>query len=65
MSSVIDMDCKYPVEALQFLSPVLEKDNYVLKVTVMGEHGNWSDKRRSDYGSMGDFISLDKVIVLE
>jgi hypothetical protein len=29
----------------------------------MGEHAKWSDKRVANYGSTGDFISLDKVIL--
>jgi hypothetical protein len=65
LSSIVDMYSKYPVQALVFLSPVYPKDNYTLTVTVMGEKGNWSDKRKSLYGSTGYFISLDKVIVNE
>lgn len=63
LSAIIDMYCKYPATNLAFLSPVLPKGNYILNVTVMGERCNWSDKRKSDYGSTGYFISLDKVII--
>jgi hypothetical protein len=62
VSSIIDMYCKYQELALKFLSPVLAKDNYTLIVTVMGERGNWSDKRRNVYGSTGYFVSLDKIV---
>lgn len=65
LSSVIDMYCKYPVSTLKFLSPVFAKDNYTLTVSVMGERGNWSDKKRSDYGSSGNFVSLDKIVIKE
>jgi hypothetical protein len=65
VSSIIDMYCKYPVAALKFLSPVLAKDNYTLTVTVMGERGNWSDKRKNLYGSNGYFVSLDKIVINE
>jgi hypothetical protein len=65
LSSIVDTYCKYPVATLKFLSPVLVKDNYILTVTVLGEHSSWSDKKRSDYGSTGNFIYLDKVVVNE
>jgi hypothetical protein len=64
-SSIIDMYCKYPVTLLKFISPLLTKDRYSLIVTVMGERGNWSDKRKSDYGSTGYFVSLNKIVVTE
>lgn len=63
LSSIVDMYCKYPAQTLRFLSPVLKKDYYTLVVTVMGEHGNWSDKRKNIYGSTGNFVSLDKIII--
>jgi hypothetical protein len=63
LSSIVDMYCKYPTQTLKFLSPSLEKDNYTLTVTVMGEHGNWSDKRKNIYGSTGNFVSLDKIVI--
>jgi hypothetical protein len=61
-SSLVDMYSKHPVASLKFLSPVLLKDNYTLTVTVVGEHGNWSDKRKNVYGSTGNFVSLDKIV---
>ena len=57
------MYCKYPTQSLKFLTPILKKDNYSLTVTVIGEQGNWSDKRKNVYGSTGKFVSLDKIIV--
>lgn len=65
LSAVVDMYCKYPVSTLKFLSPVLAKDSYTLIVTVTSERGKWSDKRRSDYGSTGYTLSLDKIVVNE
>jgi hypothetical protein len=65
LSSVVDMYCKYPEQSIRFLSPMLKKDNYNLIVSVMGEHGNWSDKKRNVYGSTGNFVSLDKLVVNE
>lgn len=63
LSSIIDMYCKYPISSLKFLSPVLPKDHYTLTVTVMGERGNWSDKRKSLYGSTGYMVSLDNIMI--
>jgi hypothetical protein len=65
LSSIVDMYCKYPTQTLKFLSPTFKKDRYTLIVTVMGEHGNWSDKRKNIYGSTGDFLSLDKIVINE
>ncbi len=63
LHSIVDMYCKYPVQSLRFLSPTLKKENYTLTVTVMGEHGNWSDKKKNIYGSTGNFVSLDKIVM--
>jgi len=65
LSSIVDMYSKYPISALKFLSPRLPKDQYTLTVTVMGEKGNWSDKRKNRYGSTGYVISLDKIVIDE
>ena len=65
LSSIVDMYCKYPVQSLQFLSPMLKKDNYTLMVSVIAEHGIWSDKRKNVYGSTGNYVSLDKLVVVE
>lgn len=65
LNSMIDLYCKYPVPALSFLSPAMKKDNYILTVTVAGEHGTWSDKKKNIYGSTGNFVSIDKLIITE
>jgi hypothetical protein len=65
LSSVIDMYSKYPVSSLKFISPVMEKDNYVLKVSVIAEHGKWPDKKGTVYGSTGNFVSVDKILIKE
>jgi hypothetical protein len=62
---MIDTYCKYPESSLRFLSPVLPKDNYKLTVTVTGERPNWSDKRKTNYGSTGYFVSLEKIVISE
>jgi hypothetical protein len=65
ISSMIDMYCKYPDLSLKFLSPILPKDTYNLTISVMKEHGTWSDKRKSVYGSTGYFVSMDNLILTE
>ena len=65
LSSIIDYYSKYSSPGLRFQSPVLPKGTYTLTVQVMGERGNWSDKKKTTYGSTGYFISLDKVLVKE
>ncbi|GAB2541506.1 family 43 glycosylhydrolase [Rufibacter soli] len=63
LSSIIDYYSKYSSPGLRFQSPVLPKGTYTLTVQVMGERGNWSDKKKNNYGSTGYFISLNKVKV--
>ncbi|MES2777373.1 MAG: family 43 glycosylhydrolase [Bacteroidota bacterium] len=63
LSTIVDMYCKYPLAGPKFLSPVMPRDTYTLMITVMGERPNWSDKRKTNYGSTGYFISLDKLVV--
>jgi hypothetical protein len=65
LTSIVDMYCKYPERSLKFLSPVMKRDSYALIVSVMGEHGNWVDKKKNVYGSTGDFVSLEKFVVNE
>ncbi len=63
IESIVDMYCLYPTETLKFVSPALPKDTYTIVVNVMGERGNWSDKRRSNYGSTGYGVALKSIAV--
>ncbi|MBD0725838.1 glycosyl hydrolase family 43 [Flavobacterium sp. L1I52] len=63
LSSLVDMYSKSPTTTVVFASPILKKNTYKLSVFVTGEKPNWSDKRKSDYGSTGYYISLDKIII--
>lgn len=65
LTSMVDMYCKYATASLTFLCPAMKKDNYTLTVTVAGEHGNWSDKKKNIYGSTGNFVSVDKLMISE
>ncbi|MGQ7944546.1 family 43 glycosylhydrolase [Flavobacterium sp. WC2509] len=62
-SNLIEMYCKYPESSLKYLSPILNKGNYKLIVTVTGEHGNWYKKDGTGFGSTGNFVSVDRIIV--
>jgi len=63
LSALVDMYCKYPISSLKYITPVLPKGNYTLTVMVTGEHCNWSDKRKNQYGSTGNVVSLDKISI--
>jgi hypothetical protein len=63
LTSLIDMYSKSPLSTPVFRSPLLKKDDYKLTVYVTGERSNWSDKRKTNYGSTGYFVSLDKIII--
>lgn len=63
LTSLIDMYSKSPLSTPVFRSPILKKDDYKLTVYVTGERSNWSDKRKSNYGSTGNFVSLDKIVI--
>ena len=63
ITSLIDMYSKSSLSTPVFRSPILKKDDYKLTVYVTGERSNWSDKRKSNYGSTGNFVSLDKIRV--
>ncbi|HEY1193498.1 family 43 glycosylhydrolase [Flavobacterium sp.] len=62
-SSIVDMYSKNPIETMVYKSPLLKKDNYILTVYGTGERPNWSDKRKSIYGSTGNYISITKIVI--
>jgi len=63
LTTVIDMYRKSAISTQVFRSPILKKGDYKLTVYVTGERSNWSDKRKTNYGSTGYFISLDKMMI--
>lgn len=65
ISTIIETYCAYPESSLKFLSPVLETGIYKLTVTVMGERFNWTTKNGKVWGSSGEFVSVDKIVVLK
>ena len=63
LNSLVDLYCKYSETSLKFLSPNLPLGTYHMTVTVQGMHPVWSDKKKTIFGSTGDFVSLDRVVV--
>lgn len=61
VTSFIDMYSKSPVSTQVFKSPILKKGNYSLAVYNTGERPNWSDKKKTSYGSTGNYISVDEI----
>ncbi|CAA9194785.1 hypothetical protein FLA105534_00321 [Flavobacterium bizetiae] len=61
ITMVIDMYSKNPAITQVFRSPNLKKGNYILTVYNTGERPNWSDKRKSSYGSTGNYISVSQL----
>lgn len=65
VAAVIETYCAYPESSLKFLSPVLPHGDYQLKLTVLGEHFTWTTKSGKVWGSTGDFVSLDQLIIVK
>ena len=63
--AIVDMYALQPSLGLKYVSPVLLQDKYTLEVEVMGERGNWSDKRRSNYGSTGYGVAVAQLELLD
>ncbi|WP_029272608.1 family 43 glycosylhydrolase [Flavobacterium sp. KJJ] len=60
-TAIIDMYSKSSDLVQVFKSPILKKNNYELIVSVTGERPNWSDKKKTNYGSTGNNISLHQI----
>ncbi len=64
LSSIIETYCLYTEASLKFISPKLERGDYTLTVTVLGERFFWQAKNAA-YGSKGQFVSVQKILVTE
>ena len=62
LSSLIDFYCKYPIDEQKFITPELPLNDYQLTVEILGEHGNWTDKKKIIYGSTSNFITISSLI---
>jgi len=61
VTALVDMYSKFSMATQVFRSPILKKGNYNLTVSVTGEKPNWSDKKKTIYGSTGNYISLNQI----
>jgi len=61
--NTVDLYAKTPQSTMVYRSPLLTAGEYTLKVEVTGERPNWSDKRKSNYGSTANNVSLDKFVI--
>jgi hypothetical protein len=59
INTLVDFYSKYEYSSQKFLSPVMKKDHYTMRIEVLGVHAKWSDKRKSDYGSTADFVIIE------
>lgn len=64
LTTVVESYCLYHEASLKLLSPKLKRGDYTLTVTVLGEHFNWAGKRET-YGSTDDYVSVQKVLIVE
>lgn len=65
LNTIIDMYCKYPDNSLRFLSATFKKSTYKLTMQVLGEHGNWTNKKGTIFGSTGNGMSLTSIHIIE
>jgi len=64
VSTVMESYCLYPESSLKFLSPKLKRGDYTLTVTVLDQRFFWQAKTRT-YGSKGDYVSIQKVLIAD
>ncbi|KAF2511389.1 family 43 glycosylhydrolase [Flavobacterium zhairuonense] len=60
-SAIVDLYSKNATETAVYKSAILKSGNYILTVSGTGERPNWSDKRKSNYGSTGYYISVTQI----
>lgn len=62
-SSLTDFYSKVPQEGVRVITPRQPYGRYTLEVKVTGERPNWSDKRKSLYGSDDYFVKTSEVYI--
>lgn len=60
----IDFYSLAPAEGLRYISPMLDKGEYDLTITVSTMKPNWSDKKRNLFGSHGYNVSVSEAGIL-
>jgi len=61
LTTTVDMYSKSSLLTQVFRSPILKKGTYILTVSNTGERPNWSDKKKTNYGSTGNYISVCQI----
>ncbi len=64
ISSIVDCYSKNETISQVFVSPKLKKGNFSLKIQVLGEHGSWTDKSKTIYGSTDNYVIIEDIRVL-
>lgn len=57
-SAVIDFYSAVPMKGLRYVSPRLKSGEYILRVTVLGESGEWFKKDGTRFGSKGCRVDI-------
>ncbi len=65
LKTIVDFYSNVKYLSQKFLSPIMIKDRYTISIEVMGEHPTWSDKRKLDYGSTDNFVSIENVYLVK
>lgn len=65
LKSTLDFYCKYTERSIKFLSPVLQHGRYQFRLTIMGDHGNWYKKDGTKFGSSGNWVTIEKLRVIQ
>lgn len=61
VSTSVDFYSLVPADGVRYISPDLPRGRYTLTVRVADMKSNWSDKKRSDYGSKGYEVHVSSV----
>ena len=60
----VDFYSLVPATGIRFLSPMLPRGKYTLEVRVSEMKPNWTDKRRTQYGSKGHKVEINDITFL-
>ncbi len=63
LTSVVDFYSKNETLSQVFISPILKRGDYTLKIQVLGVHPAWTDKSKTVYGSTDNFVVLEDVYI--
>ena len=59
--TLVDFYSLAPAEGLRYISPSLGSGEYLVRIEVSDMKSNWSDKKRSIYGSKGYDVEVTEV----